>query len=234
MSVILPGPCGGLLNFEPIDEGTLARVCHAQPGWYVYQFHPWHSPGKTLSGKHWVDWAEENARNSAALDDLVDPFKTNVKSFITALEGAGADVEVRATRRDPKRAYLFHWSWLIALGKRKPSSAMPMTGVDIEWDHGDSVKSQAGAGEMVKGFGLAVPPKSSVAPAIASNHIAGKAIDMDITWEGDLKVKKKDGSEVSVAYMEDPNLNTKLHAVGESYGVKKHKRDAPHWSTTGR
>jgi hypothetical protein len=189
---------------------------------------------KTKSGKYWVTWADIHAKNSSNIDDLVDPFKANVKAFIKALEDAGAKVKVRATRRDPKRAYLFHWSWLIALDKSKPSAATAMPGVDIEWDHGDAAKSKAGAQEMVHGFGLAVPPKSTVAPALHSNHIAGKAIDMDITWTGELKVKKKDGTVESVHFMSDPNHNTRLHAVGESYGVKKHKHDAPHWSHDGK
>src|SRR5262249_13188108 len=151
----------------------------------------------------------------------------NAKAFIKALEDAGAKVSVKSTRRDAKRAYLFHWSWKIALGKAQPSAATAMAGVDIEWDHGDLAKSKAGAQEMVDGFGLAVPPKSNVAPSLTSNHIAGKAIDMDITWTGELKVKKKDGSEVSVTYLADPNANSALHTVGESYGVKKLKTDAP-------
>jgi hypothetical protein len=57
---------------------------------------------------------------------------------------------------------------------------------------------------------------------------------MDITWTGELKVKKKDGTVASVPFMSDPNANTKLHAVGESYGVKKLTRDAPHWSHDGK
>jgi hypothetical protein len=188
---------------------------------------------KTKSGKYWVIWANAHAKNSESIDDLADPFKANVKAFIKALEDAGAKVKVTATKRDAKRAYLFHWSWLIALDKSKPSAATALAGVDIEWDHGDAPKSKAGAQEMVDGFGLAVPPKSNVAPSLTSNHIAGKAIDMDITWTGELKVKKKDGTIASVPFMNNANLNTKLHAVGESYGVKKLKTDAPHWSSDG-
>jgi hypothetical protein len=69
---------------------------------------------------------------------------------------------------------------------------------------------------------------------LTSKHISGKAIDMDITWTGELKVKKKDGAEVAVTYLADPNANTALHTVGESYGVKKLKNDAPHWSDDGK
>jgi hypothetical protein len=33
--------------------------------------------------------------------------------------------------------------------------------------------------------------------------------------------------------MSKVNHNKKLHAVGATYDVKKHKTDAPHWSTDG-
>lgn len=189
---------------------------------------------KTKSGKYWVTWANTNAKNSDDVNDLSDTFKTNVKAFIKALEDAGATVSVESTQRSDKRAYLFHWCWKIALGKAKPSDATAKAGVDIEWDHGDLTKSKAGAQEMVSGFGLAVPPKSTVAPSLTSNHITGKAIDMKITWSGDLKVKKKDGTEVTVPFMKEQNPNKKLHEVGASYGVKKHTSDEPHWSHDGK
>src|ERR1043165_5912721 len=102
-----------------------------------------------------------------------------------------------------------------------------MTGVDIEWDHGDEEKSKAGAKDMIEGFGLAVPPNSTNAPSLTSNHISGKALDMDVTWNGTIKIKKKDGTVESVAFMPNVNLNTKLHGVGASYGVRKLTTDAP-------
>lgn len=189
---------------------------------------------KTKSGKSWVKWANTNAKNSKKVDDLKGSFKTNVKAFIKALEDAGATVDVESTLRSKKRAYLFHWAWKIGLKKAKAKDATAMSGVDIEWDHGDDKQSIAGAKEMITGFGLATPPKSKVAPSLTSNHISGNAIDMDITWTGKIKIKKKDGTEVEVAYNSNPNANKDLHAVGESYGVKKHKTDAPHWSHNGK
>ena len=186
------------------------------------------------SGKYWVTWAATNAKNSKNIDDLDPTFKANVKDFVKALTDAGATVDVSTTKRSDKRAYLFHWSWKISQGKCKPADASKMIGVDIQWDHGDIAKSKAGALEMVTGFGLAVPPRSIVAPSLLSNHIAAKAIDMTIKWTGTIKVKKKDNTEVSVAYSANVNTNTVLHAIGESYGVKKLKSDAPHWSFNGR
>lgn len=43
---------------------------------------------------------------------------------------------------------------------------------------------------------------------------------MTIKWTGTIKVKKKDGAEVSVTYSPNVNTNTILHSIGESYGVK--------------
>ena len=188
----------------------------------------------TKSGKYWVSWANVNAKNSNSINDLHSEFQENVRSFIDALKNAGASVSISTTTRSKNRAYLFHWSWKISQGKCKPSDAKKLAGVDIEWDHGNIEKSKAGALEMVKGFGLAVPPRSIFPPSLSSNHIEGKAIDMTVSWTGNLKVKKKDGTVVTVAYMKNVNGNNLLHTVGESYGVKKLKSDAPHWSYNGR
>jgi len=188
----------------------------------------------TNSGAFWIAWANTNAPNSRNIEELAEPFRSQAKAFIAALEEAGARVDVTVTRRSARRAFLFHWSWKVALGKCKPSEAGAMPGVDIQWDHGNDVSSKRGAREMVEGFGLAVPPKSTNAPALSSNHIVGTAIDMNITWSGTIKVKNKQGTEVAIAFMPDVNANTTLHAIGESYGVKKLATDAPHWSDSGR
>jgi hypothetical protein len=188
---------------------------------------------KQPSGKYWVTWANANAKNSDKLEDLEPDFRKKVEAFIAALKEAGAAVAISATRRSEKRAYLFHWCWRIGLKKAKPSQATAKPGVPIEWNHGTLQKSIDGAKEMIAGFGLAVPPNSTVAPSLTSVHIPGKAIDMSITWTGTLKVKKKDGTLVDVPYVDNPNQNVKLHQVGASYGVKKLTNDKPHWSYNG-
>jgi len=188
----------------------------------------------TKSGKYWVTWANSHAKNSTKVDDLEATFKPKVKEFIKTLTDAGAVVDISTTKRSNKRAYLFHWSWKISQGKCKPSDATKMVGVDIQWDHGDLAKSKAGALEVVRGFGLAVPPRSTNPPSLTSNHISGKAIDMTIKWTGSIKIKKKNKTEVLVAYSANVNTNTLLHTIGDSFGVKKLKTDAPHWSFNGR
>lgn len=187
----------------------------------------------TKSGVFWVTWANQNAVNSSNVEDLEPAFRANVKAFIKALEAAGAKVTVTATKRSARRAYLFHWSWLIALKKIKPSAAATLAGVDILWNHGNDAQSVAGALEIVKGFHLAVPPDSVNPPSLTSRHIEGKAIDMTITWAGTIKIKNKNGTLAPVAFKADGNANKALHAVGATYGVIKLTTDEPHWSTDG-
>lgn len=186
------------------------------------------------SGKYWVRWANVNAQNSDKLADLQATFRKKLEAFVKALEVAGAKVDIESTRRSKMRAYLFHWSWKIYLGKCRPKDARKLAGVDIQWDHHDRAKSKAGAKEMVLGFGLAVPPNSNVAPSLTSNHITGNAVDMSITWKGTIQVPLKNGKLVAITYTPNPNTNKKLHLVGASYGVKKHTRDKPHWSIDGK
>jgi len=109
-----------------------------------------------------------------------------------------------------------------------------MAGIDIDWDHDDDGLSRAGALEMAVGFGLALPPQSLLPPALDSEHIAGNAVDMDITWEGTIQVRDRYHRKVALTFIQDANANDLLHAVGESYGVKKLANDAPHWSLSGR
>jgi hypothetical protein len=226
---------------EAIDVGTSVLIRHRPPGphcqvkyWFQEPFAD-STPDKNLSGKYWVAWANLNAKNSTSVDDLAEPFKSNAKAFIKALTDAGASVRVTTTTRSKKRAYLFHWCWLIGLGKKKPSEAKAMPGVGILWDHGNAADSKKAAKEMIDGFGLATPPKSTDAPSLTSNHESGKAIDMNITWTGTIKVAQKNAAKdpVSVEFMDDVNENSALHAVGATYSVIKRTSDAPHWSLDG-
>ena len=187
----------------------------------------------TKSGAFWVTWADAHAKNSESVEDLIEPFRSNAKSFIAALKDAGATVIVSTTRRSDKRAYLFHWSWKISQSQCKPSDPPQMADVDIQWDHGTEAESQRGALQMVTGFGLAVPPQSINPPSLTSHHITGKAIDMTIKWIGTMNVKNKAGTVVAVPFMANVNANSALHSVGDSYGVKKLRTDAPHWSIDG-
>jgi hypothetical protein len=188
---------------------------------------------RVRSGGYWVGWANAHARSSTRVDDLAEPFQSGVRSFIRALEDAGASVAIHATRRCPKRAYLFHWSWKLALGRADARDVPGHPEVPIEWDHGHADQSARAAREMVEGFELALPPRTAHAPALQSNHIAGLAIDMSIRWQGVLWVPAQDGNPRELPFLREVSENTALHALGATYGVHKLVSDASHWSHDG-
>ena len=181
-----------------------------------------------LSGAAW--WHANQARfpNSAAIDDLVLPFRDHVAAFVEALKTAGAKVKVSATLRNRTRAQLMHYSWRIAHGSIAPKDVPALPGCAIRWDHGDPARSKQAAQEMVDLFGIAFQP------SLTSRHIEGRAIDMTIDWTGTLQVRDKSGRTRAVGAPRSGNTNKDLHAIGATWGVRKLVSDPPHWSDDGR
>ena len=184
----------------------------------------------TLSGPVWLS----KFPNSNHLTDLAEPFRTKATNFVAALQSAGAAVHVTATLRPPQRAYLMHFSFAIAMEGLDPATVPPKHGVDIQWVHRDSAgevdlaASKEAAQEMVSGYGIVFKP------ALTSRHIEARAVDMDITWHGDLVVTMNDGSHHTISSVPRNGAdNTDLHSVGALFGVFKLATDAPHWSDDG-
>lgn len=185
---------------------------------------------KKLSGVHWVKFFP--GRNS--IQDLRNPFRESVMGFLNSLKHAGAKVIVSATLRPPERADLMHWSWKISRQLIRPSAVPPMEGVHIEWDHKNDVKSLQEATSMVAAFGM---NRLHVAPALRSRHTEGNAIDMNISWFGDLKIREKNNKIVIIRIPPYDGMNNDLHHVAKIYGVIKYHggiKDRPHWSSDGR
>jgi hypothetical protein len=181
-----------------------------------------------LSGSAWWHANQASFPNSTDVDDLEAGFQAKVKNFITALEDAGADITISSTLRHKDRAYLMHYSWKLTYGMIKAADVPARAGVNIIWDHGNDAKSKAAAKQMKELFGMV-----HIAD-LASRHIDGKAIDMDITWSGTLKIKNASGTVIDIATTPRTGAgNAKLHQVGATYGVKKLVGDAPHWSHDG-
>jgi hypothetical protein len=183
-----------------------------------------------LSGASWVS----QFPTGSSLDDLTEPFETNAKSFVSALRAASASVTINDTLRPPERAYLMHYSFAIAREGLDPATVPAMAGVDIQWVHtntagaADLAASKAAAGQMVQGYGIVFKP------ALGSRHTEGKAVDMDISWQGNLVIAKVDGSSQTISSSPRTGAgNSDLHAVGASYGVIKLLSDPPHWSSDG-
>ena len=85
-------------------------------------------------------------------------------------------------------------------------------------------ESLAAAAGMVETYGLVYRPARN------SRHNEGRAIDMTISWSGDLTISKKDGSTATIATYPRTGDNLELHAIGATYGVFKLVSDPPHWS----
>jgi hypothetical protein len=186
-------------------------------------------PSAELSGAQWV--ARFAGSNRVA--DCVSPFRENLTSFVAALSAAGASTTVNATLRPAQRAYLMHWAWKIANSKATAASAGSLQGVNIKWDHPTDEASVSAAQDMVNGYGL---NGLKVAPALASKHISGLAVDMNISWSGTLTIANSDATSTTIATEPKNGMNVDLHAVGATYGVIKFvggATDKPHWSDDG-
>ena len=184
---------------------------------------------KTLSGPLWV----AQFPNSTSVDDLTEPFKSNVKKFLAALKAAGASVSISATKRLKERAYLMHWSFKISEGL-DPDKVPVMAGVEIEWTHRDQkgnkdlAASKFAASEMVDKYDIAFEP------ALVSRHSEGKAIDMNVSWTSqELVIMDGSGKEITINGVPKSGMNSQLHKVGASYKVMKLVTDRPHWSSDG-
>ena len=183
-----------------------------------------------LSGRAW--WNANQARwpDSEDLDDLDSDWGDNVKKFIKIIKEAGAKVRIISTRRPRNRAYLMHYSWMIANGRIEPADVPKRAGINIQWDHGDDKISRKAAQEMFDCFGLA-----HYAAGKRSNHVKGKAIDMSITWTKDLFLGPLPNGEFRgvIGGPRDGVSNRELHEIGALFGVRKKLDDAPHWSHNG-
>jgi hypothetical protein len=187
-------------------------------------------PIKEASGAAWVA-RYPTSTNTA---DLVAPFAGRVNAFLAALSAGGATMSISATLRPPERAYLMHYSYRIALQNLDPAAVPPMAGVSICWLHRDTngnpdlSASRAAAQAMVNGYQLVH------LPALNSRHTVGRAIDVNISWTGNLTVNDNAGNPVTITTTPRTGAdNAELHTLGDGYGVHKLAGDPPHWSDDG-
>ncbi|MDQ7251608.1 hypothetical protein [Dongia sedimenti] len=184
-----------------------------------------------LSGPEWVD----RYPTSSDPNDCVGEFRDNLIQFIKALHAAKATVKISATLRPPQRAYLMHHAYKIAHNVEDPGNVPKMAVINIDWVHRDEAgepdlpKSRSAASQMVTAYGIVAQP------ALVSRHTQGRAVDMDISWNGTLTIAPRNGAPRPIASMPRTGENKELHAIGASYGVIKavFAGDPPHWSDDG-
>ena len=201
-----------------------------------------------VSGKEWV----KEFPTSDSVDDLEPDFRDKVKAFIAALTDAKAKISISATLRPRQRAYLMHYCWTINKKIDDPASVpafKPTSGeheIDIQWLHKkpdgapDVAASRTAAAEMVAAYGMT---RLKVAPALGSNHIFGKALDMSVGWTKTLSIRRKGGEtgkagkSVDITSSPRDSTNADLIKVAKTYGVIHLidvEKDPPHWSFNGR
>jgi hypothetical protein len=232
--VLADGNCGAktltaIRNFQTIKLGIANPNGLMAPGGATItaleQFDDRPAP-PVVSGAAWWHANQYKYLNSVRIEDLAPDFRAKVQFFISALREAGASVAIGSTRRSQIRAYLMHVCWRIAANELPASGAPTETGCTIKWDHGDGAKSRAAAKEMRDLFGIVFEP------SLKSRHIDGLAIDMNISWQGTIRVRDAGGNMV---FLSSPanGANPALHKIGASYGVFKLVSDLPHWSNDG-
>jgi hypothetical protein len=182
-----------------------------------------------LSGADWWHRHQAMFLNSRSIDDLADGFRERVQRFLEVLVKGGVEVEVSSTRRSRARAHLMHYAWRIAREGFAASGVPTIEGVVIGWDHGDVARSAAAAEEMVGLFNMAHRA------SLTSRHIQGRAIDMTMSWRGDLTLGPLPDATTRIISSEPrTGDNLELHDVGALYRVYKLLDDPPHWSDDGR
>jgi uncharacterized Zn-binding protein involved in type VI secretion len=187
------------------------------------------APTRRLSGTSWIS----EFPNSSNTSTLADGFRQSAEHFISALQSAGASVSIDTTLRPPERAYLMHYAWQIANNGLNPATVPSMQGVDIDWVHRNAngtanlATSRSEAQAMVNGYGIVYQP------ALNSRHTEGNAIDMTISWTGNLNTVDANGAKVPINTSPRTGSNAQLIQVGSSYGIIKLVSDPPHWSNDG-
>lgn len=190
-----------------------------------------------LSGAQWFSRFPTSKQTS----DLRSPFRENTENFIEALEAAGANVDISATRRPKERAFLMHWSWKIVKQGYDPRNVpdYPGGGINIKWDHtfdngqynaSASVQAALDMVTLYQIFNL------QVAPSLTTKHITGTAIDMTINWQGNLTINRANGSIETIETLPRDGMNQKLKEIGAGYNVMKFVggiADRPHWPDNG-
>jgi hypothetical protein len=169
---------------------------------------------------------------SLRVEDLAEPFRSNVKRFIAALEQAGMRVVITTTYRPQERSYLMHYSLQIARDKERPASVPAWRGVNIDWSHrdrdrlkADLAKAKSAARDMVSGYGISSVPVSRPG---RSAHNFSQAIDMVITGYAGKTIVDAQKKTRTVQNFID------LKSVGASYGVIWYgPEDSVHWSVDG-
>ena len=205
-----------------VSANVTVGMCTFQPG--TLSFTLLACTSSQLSGPSWARRFGDSKRAS----DLAGAFGRDVKAFDAAMKRASITVRALRTLRPPERAYLMHYSWLVAKRKLSPLKVPAFAGskkhppVGICWVHATArgaskPASIAAAAKLASALGVASMP---TAPLLTSAATLGESIVMSTTWTR-AKITIHDASGHAVVIRSGPRngLNAKLITVGATYGV---------------
>lgn len=177
-----------------------------------------------MSGPSWAG----RFPDSRSVGALTGAFRKDVSAFIAAMRHAGITVRPISTLRPAERAFLMHYSWLIA--KRKLSVLhVPRFRADkhhrpvsICWvhvgAHGANLRASVAAARKLAAA-LGVGSRRS-APPLTSLRTEGESIAMATTWTArSITIINAAGQRVRIHSTPHDGLNKVLIAVGATYGV---------------
>ena len=205
-----------------VSANVTAGMCTFEPG--SLSFTLLACTSSQLSGPSWAT----KFGDSKSVSDLAPAFGKDVTQFAAAMKHAGITVRTLSTLRPPERAYLMHFSWLVAKRKLSPLKVPGFAGskkhppVGICWVHATAhgaskPESIAAAGKLAAALGVA---SMATAPALTSLRTEGQAIVMSTTWTSRrITIKNASGHSVVIRTGPRNGLNAKLIAVGATYGV---------------
>ena len=217
-----------------------AGMCTFQPG--TLSFTLLACTSSQLSGPSWAG----KFGDSKSVSDLAAAFGKDVTAFVAAMKRARITVRTISTLRPPERAYLMHYSWLVAKRKLSPLKVPTFAGskkhspVGICWVHATAhgaskPASIAAAGQLAGALGVASMP---AAPLLTSVRTLGESIVMSTTWtRAKITIRNASGNAVVIRSGPRNGLNAKLITVGATYGVIHFRppgRAMDDWSVNGR
>lgn len=195
-----------------------------------------------LSGPSWAG----RFRDSSSVGALSGTFRNHVSAFIAAMRHAGIKVRPITTLRPAERAFLMHYSWLIAHRKLSPLRVPHFHAdrhhgpVAICWvhvgAHGANIHASiVAARKLATALGVV---SMHGAPLLTTLRTEGLSIVMSTTWTS-RKITITDATRHRVTIRSAPHngLNKALIAVGATYLVIhffKASQAMNDWSVNGQ
>lgn len=217
-------------RFSDSGDHTIEAILTEEAG--VIQFDSKSVHITKPSGGQWSDVFG----HSRETKDLREDFRKMVEDFLDALDGH-VNKHVSSTYRTDEHQYLMHYADKILDGT-DPAKVPPWPGVDICWDHHgddgqrDLAASRAAAQQMKEKMNFG----DLVAPPGKSNHQERIAVDLKISWEGDVTLDDGTVLHGGTGNAKIDAFNADLVELGKSCGVLKHPKNPTewmHWSIDG-